>query len=254
MAESTRRLLTHLNFFSILENPEEDTQLTQWDLDDLIQGDIHVSQGLPVIRLRFSDYAHDERRRIAREFTAQLRAQLDRTPVATVPGLNGLLMLLHEIAKNAADHSDADAVFGLDWEEEGGGVTRLRFVFGDMGPGIKEHITRHSTLAREERRRHMSLYEAYRLALLPGFTSGSNPSHNRGLGMSIIVDAARALGLHLSVFDAWSRGVLTALVNLTAPSHSSIRRAFHNVGHDTGFMYFGEHQLTSSRYADEVSE
>lgn len=153
---------------------------------------------------------------------------------------NGLLMLLNEIAKNSADHTKEDALFALDVFHVDNKTSRISFAFGDFGVGIKRHIEEHLPPEEIKRKPHFSLYEAYRLALKQGYTSNSAPNRNKGQGMTIIMDVASSLGMHLSVFDAWSRGVLSQFPNAGRQSHDSVRRIFHNVGHDVGFFYYGE--------------
>lgn len=153
---------------------------------------------------------------------------------------NGLVMLLNEIAKNTADHAQEDALFGFDVFPLANNSYKLTFAFGDFGIGIKRHISEHLPPELHSRIKHMSLYEAYRLAVQPGYTSNRLSGLNKGHGMSIIIDIASDLGLHLSVFDAWSRGLLTLIPNVQSPTHEAIRRIFQNVGHDVGFFYYGE--------------
>jgi hypothetical protein len=192
---------------------------------------------LPVFSLSFDG---SKRRKTVNAFSTWLLDQL--LPLEDVYKFrsNGFVMLLNEIAKNSEDHAKADALFGFDIIPITNEVSKLTFAFGDVGVGIKQHIQAHLPPEEESRRKHMSLYEAYRLALKPGYTSNRGSGLNRGHGMSIIVDNASSMKLHLSVFDAQSRGLLTDLAEVEKNSHSAIRRIFHKVGHDVGFFYFGE--------------
>lgn len=192
----------------------------------------------PIYHLEFN--SSPNRRRVLNQFTRWVAVQLQQFEKEHSFQANGLAMILNEIAKNSADHSEQDGLFGADLLPAANGFSRLTFAFGDLGTGIKRHIEDHLPNALESRRAHMSLYEAYRLALSPGFTTQRASGVNKGFGMSIIVEAANAIDLHLSVFDAQSRGMLNIVESLEAPTHSAVRRIFHNIGHDVGFFYFGE--------------
>lgn len=196
---------------------------------------------LPVYHLRFSQA--DKRRDAVRAFLYYLEREISRISEVTSVETNGVIMLLNEIAKNTADHTGSDALFGMDLFSRSDGSHRVCFVFGDLGVGIKSHIEDNLPEVESKRLRHMSIYEAYRLALKPGYTSNRGTGVNKGHGMSIIIDCANTLGMHLSVFDAWSRGILSALPDLHSDSHAAIRRVFRTIGHDVGFFYFGEMTL-----------
>jgi hypothetical protein len=199
----------------------------------------------PVYRISFA--VHPDRRQSLHEFRAWLSKQF--LPLVRTHSIqaNGLIMILGEIAKNTADHTTSDALFGMDIVALDQTTARFTFVFGDLGEGIKKHIEQHLPPEYCERRAHMSLYEAYRLALTPGYTSNRETGLNAGQGMSIIIDCANDLGLHLSVFDASSRGLLNNFHNIEKPSHAAVRRIFHSVGHDVGFFYFGEAYLKRTK-------
>jgi hypothetical protein len=196
------------------------------------------SLALPVYRLRFG--TEPNRRLAVHRFVSWLAENLGPLRNEYIIEPNGLIMLLNEIAKNTADHARADALFGLDVIPLSNGHSRLTFAFGDLGMGIKKHIERNLPAEEESRRQHMSLYEAYRLALKPGYTSSADTELNKGHGMSIIIDCAIDLDIHLSVFDALSRGLLSSVSRDEKLSHALVRRIFHSVGHHLGFFYFGE--------------
>jgi len=199
---------------------------------------------LPIYRLSFN--GTPDRRQAVHAFVKLISGAL--APLAKIYNLpaNGLAMLLNEIAKNTADHAGHDALFGMDVIPASAGSARLTFCFGDLGPGIKNHIEKNMPAELADRHRHMSLYEAYRLALRPGYTSCSSQL-NRGYGMSIIIQCAIDMNIHLSIFDATSRGLLSHINTSEPPSHASVRRIFHNIGHDVGFYYYGEMILIPTR-------
>lgn len=197
---------------------------------------------LPVYRLCFE--AGTDRRKVVNRFLPWLATQLEPLENVFEFESNGLVMLLNEIAKNAADHAATDAMFGFDVMPSTQNTSRLTFAFGDLGIGIKRHIEEHLPSEIKSRQPHMSLYEAYRLAIKPGYSSNPDTTLNKGHGMSIIITCAIDLSLHLSVFDASSRGLLNSLERLDQPTHSGLRRIFHHVGREVGFCYYGEGIIT----------
>jgi len=81
------------------------------------------------------------------------------------------------------------------------------------------------------------LTQTYRFALSRGNTTKPDSINNKGMGMSLILDGAKEIGLELSVFDAESRGLLTEIESLT---HSELRKNFYNIGRNIGFYYHGK--------------
>jgi hypothetical protein len=148
-----------------------------------------------------------------------------------------LVWILIEMAKNSADHTDNDAYFGMDVTVS---PTRdqmmLTFAFGDLGVGIKQHIQNYYSKTLKKRIPHFSIYEAYYVAVQPGFSTGAG-GVNKGVGMSLILEGAKGMNLSLSVFDAKSRGLLNCL---NGRSHSEIRRVFLDLDTKVGFYYFGK--------------
>jgi hypothetical protein len=196
---------------------------------------------MPVYRLRFDD--QENRRGSLKNFKHWLLKQFIELEKTYSIKTNGLIMFFLEMAKNTADHADSEGLFGMDITPLDVSCSKLSFAFGDLGIGIKQHIEQNLPPEYEQRREHMSLYEAYKLALTPGYTSNRKTGMNAGHGMSIIIDCAGDLGVDLSIFDAASRGLLSNL-DPGKLSHAAVRRIFHNVGHDVGFFYFGECKLT----------
>ena len=240
--KSIRASLQDLGAFSTLGDRLSHVEQADFLVEDLVPDHAmraaELKTSLPVYRLEFAH--HENRRYAVSAFVTWLTMHLPRLHDIVPFRVHGIVMLLNEIAKNSADHADADALFGVDAYASADGSRRLVFAFGDCGIGIKQHIERHLPPEEERRLPHYSLYEAYRLALKPGYTSNRTSGLNKGHGMSIILDTATAMGMHLSVFDAKSRGILTTLADVQKPTHSAIRRIFHNVGHDVGFFYYGE--------------
>jgi hypothetical protein len=192
----------------------------------------------PIYRLKFSAFA--ERREAVYEFVKWLADRIMRLSNNYKLQANGLPMLLNEIAKNSADHTTKDAFFGMDLKPINERKSRFNFVFGDLGLGIKQHVAENLPSELENRKAKMSLYEAYRLALTPGFTGKPRSAINQGQGMSTIVGYATKLNVNLSIFDAKSRGLLSNFKPVSSPTHSAVRMIFHNVGNDVGFFYYGD--------------
>ena len=236
-----RQQLEHLGAFQMLQTMAKSSQnelsLGHAPTHPVVFWDNNIAN-VPLYRLHFDNC--EDRRQPVYDFVSWLSLQL--TPLLrdydVVPG--ALIMLLNEIAKNAADHAHSDALFGFDLSPMNETCARATFAFGDLGIGIKRHIELHLPPGLENRAPKWSLYEAYRLALKPGYTSNVTSSINKGHGMSIIVDCAFDLQVHLSIFDAASRGLLNSFERGDKPTHSAVRRIFHNVGHDVGFFYFGD--------------
>lgn len=153
---------------------------------------------------------------------------------------SNFIAVLNELAKNGADHTVTDAFFGIDLMYlEGGSAVKLCFSFGDLGHGLNENVKLHLSNDDEYRNRskHLSLSDAYHYALIPGKTTRPASKDNKGIGMSIVFDVARAINMELSVFDANSRAILT---NAQDRTHAELRKVFYNTGADVGFYYYGE--------------
>jgi len=145
-----------------------------------------------------------------------------------------LIYILFELAKNTADHTEADAIVGVDIETSAE-LVKISFIYGDLGEGIKDNITKNLPEEFESRGPHMSLYEAYYRALQRGFTTKLNSKKNLGIGLPTAIDCAKGMGVNLSVFDASSRGVLSGL---ETTSHKELRKNFYSCSRNVPFCYF----------------
>ncbi|MDB5024311.1 MAG: hypothetical protein JWP78_2066 [Mucilaginibacter sp.] len=150
-----------------------------------------------------------------------------------------LASIINEIAKNSADHTNSNAFIGLDVSFlDASNKIKISFSIGDLGVGINQNIKNHlPERIYEKRHKFWDLSQTYREALNRGFTTKTHSTENKGLGMSLILDGAKGIGLNLSVFDANSRGILSSINSIV---HSEIRKNFFNIGKDTGFFYYGE--------------
>ena len=149
--------------------------------------------------------------------------------------LSQLTLIINEILKNTADHTKSNAFFGLDVEFIDNEII-IRFGIGDLGIGINMSIKNHLPEDMINRYAFWDLTQTYRYALSKGGTTKIDSIDNKGMGMSIIINAAKELGMDLSIFDADSRGLLTNIKSLT---HSDIRKNFYNTGKQVGFYYYG---------------
>ncbi|MBL0151945.1 MAG: hypothetical protein IPP93_00015 [Chitinophagaceae bacterium] len=148
------------------------------------------------------------------------------------------IQILHEIAKNSADHTEQNAFFGLDINIKDENLV-VKFSLGDLGVGINQNVR--SVLKDDEsyklKDKHLAVTDSYNYALSMGFTSKPYSMVNRGIGMSTIFDLSKQINMKLSVFDAKSRGLLSNAKNI---SHVELRKVFYNVGFSVGFYYYGE--------------
>jgi hypothetical protein len=146
-----------------------------------------------------------------------------------------LITIFFELAKNSADHTDDNAVFGLDLFETDC-MIKINFLYGDFGIGIKKNIQNYLKNANNPTWRHVSLADAYHMACTKGFTSKPGNGKNFGLGLSIIIEIAKSYNINLSVFDASSRFLLS---KIDIASHKYLRKKIFNFSQHNPFCYFG---------------
>jgi len=194
------------------------------------------SVSYPVREINFSKFR--DRREAVEDFKDYLVEILKDFYPKYKLKVNKLIQILHEIAKNSADHTEQNAFFGLDISIKDGNLV-LKFSFGDLGVGINQTVR--SVLRNDEtyklKDRHLAVTDSYNYALSMGFTSKPYSMVNRGIGMSTIFDLSKQINMSLSVFDAKSRGLLSSAKNI---SHVELRKIFYNVGFSVGFYYYGE--------------
>lgn len=193
----------------------------------------------PVYHLQFGNIK-SQRRNCIEKFVDWIFEVFQR--IEKIYGIytNHLARIFQEMAKNSADHSDSDALVGLDFIYEMNGKTlKVLFSFGDFGIGINKGIAKflENDENYSDKFKHLSLSDAYHYAFLPGNTTKPQSIHNRGLGMSMIFDIAKEYNIKLSVFDANSCGIITMAKNI---SHTELRKVFYNIGKNVGFYYQGE--------------
>jgi ABC-type transporter Mla MlaB component len=149
------------------------------------------------------------------------------------------LAIIQEIAKNSADHTSDNAFLGLDISiNTAQTYLKVQFSYGDLDKGIHNSIK--EFVVRKEPKKKVDkwgLSDSYYYALNNGFTTKPESSHNKGIGMTLILEACEALNIDISVFDANSRAVLSKVKD---NSHAEIRKALYDTGRSVGFYYYGE--------------
>ncbi len=152
--------------------------------------------------------------------------------------LSQLTLILNEIVKNSADHTNENAFIGMDiifsYDKS---VIEIIFSIGDLGEGINMHIKNNLPEDKLKRYKYWDLTQTYRSALSKGFTTKMESLNNKGIGMSIILTGSYKIDLNLSIFDAESRGLISKIKSLT---HGEIRKNFYSIGKPVGFYYYGK--------------
>jgi hypothetical protein len=180
---------------------------------------------------------NNNRREILKDFRTWISNLLEPYYNKYDFNLTQLVLVLGEIVKNSADHTNDNAFMGIDISTNiSNELIEISFAIGDLGVGINMNIKNNLPHNKLERLDYWDLTQTYKWALEEG-SSSSNSEHNKGLGMSLILNGSRGMKLYLSVYDAQSRGILSNIKELT---HGEIRKNFYNLGNPVGFFYFGK--------------
>jgi hypothetical protein len=188
----------------------------------------------PIFYIDFSNSIN--RREKIKEFKTVLFSRL--LQYQKVIKIFPLITIFFELAKNSADHTDDNAIFGLDLLETEH-MIKINFLYGDFGVGIKQNIQNHLKCKNDPRGPHLSLSEAYHIACQKGFTSKPESGINFGLGLSIVIEIAKSYNINLSVFDASSRCLLSRIDIASCNSHTYLRRKMFNFSRNNPFCYYG---------------
>ena len=157
------------------------------------------------------------------------------------------ITILIEIVKNTADHTNANAVFGMDIIKIEDFI-KINFFYGDLGDGIMEHIKECLKLKNDSRWEKLDITDVYHKACEKGYSTNLNSGKNFGMGMSTIIEFAKTMKMRLSVFDANSRGLLSefdipyqfgSFLKKDFYSHRILRRKFFNFSRRNPFCYYG---------------
>ena len=241
---STFSKVIKLNFFNILDNysPVEslfrNKSFSNYNERPLIEFDEFGNKvtSFPIYCIDFN--SETNRRDSLTRFRLWLRDSLYTYFESYDFNLSQLILILNEIAKNTADHTNGNGFIGIDIKNSNdGNLLKLSFTIGDLGIGINRNIKEQLPIEQIKRYRYWDLTQTYMFALRDYSTTKKNSRFNKGLGMSIITNGSKKIGINLSVYDAKSRGVITRIKNL---SHANVRENFFNIGRPVGFYYFGE--------------
>lgn len=189
--------------------------------------------------LYYLNYDREHYRETVEDFTDFILEQLVPLTAVYQLKLNILGKALKEIAKNSEDHTSDNAFFGMDLvESQHSDHAILIFSFCDLGIGIHENIKSFISSTTQDGKKDASkkfgIVDSYHKAFTVGYSTLAN-NKNKGIGMSMILDCCKVLGLELSVFDARSRGFIPE-----NDTHSEIRRNFWDTGNPVGFYYYGK--------------
>lgn len=235
--------IINLNFFNILDYYELNTSMF-WNKDFSIYNFQKIKErnittievhSIPIYHINIENYT--VRREVLKTFRKEINILLAPYFENYDFNITQLILILNEILKNTADHTSTNAFFGMDVLFTSSQMIEINFAIGDLGVGINMNVKNHLPEEQLKRYEFWDLTQTYRFALSRGNTTKQDSINNKGMGMSIILDGAKEIGLELSVFDAESRGLLSEIESLT---HSELRKNFYNVGRNIGFYYHGK--------------
>lgn len=206
-----------------------------------LQQDDQGNYKIPIFRIAFE--VADNKRKLLSRFKRELVYKMEEIAKRYQLEPTGIVPLWGEIAKNSADHSQADGFFGLEIAKgEGGRPARLSFVLGDFGMGAYKHIKQYWN--------ESDFFAAYAIAFskksttdLKNYKSAAGSVKNCGIGMSMILDLSRPFKFNLNLFDGPYKIRLSELfgrVNTSVPSAKVIRQHTDDIPLDYGFFYYGE--------------
>jgi len=237
-----------IGFFKLLTKLGKSPDFFWRDMEEIVDipietigifGEKRIS--FPIYLLQFKK--NENRRNALLPFKTRLYGLLEEFGDIYNFSFAHFIAILTEIAKNSADHTDTPCLFGLDiFKSYSGQFLRITFSIGDLGIGINENTKDHLPLNERARYNYWDLTQTYRKALQTGFTSKPNSFENRGIGMSIIINGAKNIGIKLLVFDAKSSGLISD-INVDKLSHNEIRKSFYFLDRKVGFYYYGELNL-----------
>lgn len=243
IVSNTFKNIIDLNFFNVLDFYAANTSMF-WNKDFSIRTEsilVHrkrnnnLIHSFPIYHIEIN--SNNDRREFLKLFRKKFNALLSPYFNTYDFNLSQLTLILNEILKNSADHTDSNAFIGIDIEFFNNNEIEISIGIGDLGVGINVNVKNHLPEEQLKRLDFWDLTQTYRFALSKGGTTKQDSLNNKGMGMSIILDGARQLEMELSVFDAESRGLLSKIESL---SHSDIRKYFFNTGRAVGFFYHGK--------------
>lgn len=225
-ARTGRSMLDQLSF-DLSQNPENSIKASSKTASE-------TRISFPIKKIPLSQY--QQRRVAVDQFIEHLVREMDPIDNEYETYLPDFIQIIWEIARNAADHADGDAYFGLDIDQgENGSI--LRFALTDQGPGIFKTVSKYQLEKHGvERYRKRGLCESYNLAVQLGYTTKPRSGINHGLGLNQICEGSRQIGMSLTILDAQSIGSVERLSSMTV---RALRSQFRDVGVKIGFAYTG---------------
>lgn len=243
---SIKDALKNLGVFNIIDQYSGKKNLF-WDNSLIVKepkpiyyknGDLEV-YSYPIYQIDFNSLT--DRREALESFRRYISTNLKDIFREFDLKIHFVLAVLQEIAKNSADHTTDNAFFGLDVIiDSSKSLLKVQFAYGDLGKGIhssiKDYINKNDANYKA-RAKKMALSDSYHYALKTGFTTKPDTKKNKGMGMTLIVEASTGLNLNLSVFDANSRFLINKAIENT---HAELRKYIYDTGRSVGFYYYGE--------------
>lgn len=150
-----------------------------------------------------------------------------------------LLLVLTEMIKNTLDHTEHDALLGIVIQFKDDVPSSIDFSYCEQGPGLSKTLREkvRGMPGLQARGAKASLADLIHWALKPGNSTKKGNGINYGVGLTMITEGARSLGMSLCMIDAQS---LLSLDQLPAdPAHATLRRAFSKVARQGCFTYTG---------------
>lgn len=241
--------ISDLNFYSLLVKRVPNQNLF-WHQELNRQLNIHAiisdaqpqfqQKTYPIYEINFKSHTND-RRKAVDAFKAFLIDELYFLQLQYDFDLSTFIQVLVEMAKNSADHTEANAYFGLDIINTSTKI-KIKFAFADLGMGLNQAIRKFikEDMKFTEKEKHLAITDSYHWALQVGTTTRPNSGLNKGIGMATIFSLCKQLNFVLSVFDAESRGLLSSA---ESTSHVELRKVFYAIGYKVGFYYYGETEI-----------
>ncbi len=237
--------IKYLGFFKILTQHTNTSDIFWCDNDNIVDEPLECIDKFGIKRISYPIYVIPfekfcKRREALLEFKSRLYYIFQDISLKYNFSFAHFISIINEIAKNSADHTDSICMMGLDIIiPPNDNFITITFSIGDLGIGINENTKNHLNGDEQKRYKFWDLTQTYRHALKTGYTSRPNSEENRGIGMSIIINGAKNIGLRLLIFDAKSSGIFNE-IDVNRLTHEEIREKFFSLNRKVGFYYYGE--------------
>ena len=148
-----------------------------------------------------------------------------------------IILMLMEMIKNTLDHTNHNALLGITINFNGDNPTCLEFAYCEQGPGLSQILREALRDIFPSRAKKASFADLIHWALRAGNSTKRGNGVNHGIGLTMITQGARSLGMALSMIDAQS---MVSLAHLpTEPAHTTVRSAISKVARQGCFTYVG---------------